>query len=406
MKVPRRRPRWSELRPLLRLEPPAVTPRARLARAHDVADLRRMARRRTPPAVFDYTEGAAGDEIASRRAEAAFARVEFVPHVLRDVSKIDTATTVLGRPSALPIAFGPTGFTRMMHHEGEAAVATAAERAGIPYALSTMGSTSIEAIADIAPGLDRWFQLYVWKDRAQSREFISRARESGYSTLVVTIDVTAQGNRLRDVRNGLTIPPSLTPRTLAGMARFPAWWFNKLTTEPLGFASMPRGDSRPLHEVIHSLFDPSVTFDDLDWLRAEWPGSLVVKGVLRPDDARELVRLGVDGLVVSSHGGRQLDRAVAPLDALPDVVEAVDGGAEVMLDGGVRNGADAVAAVALGARAVLVGRPYLYALMAGGEAGVDRLCDLLAADVRRTMALLGVDSVDQLSAESVRLRSR
>jgi len=401
----RRLPRWSELRPLLQMEPLGVGPAARVARAHDVADLRRIARRRTPRAAFDYVDGGATDEVSMRRARAAFDRVEFSPRVLRDVAAIDASTTILGRPASLPIGFGPTGFTRMMHHEGERGVAAAAARAGIPYALSTMGTTSIEELAAAAPKADLWFQLYMWRDRPLSRELIARAREAGYGALMLTVDVPVNGARLRDSRNGLTVPPSLSPRTLAGMARFPSWWFNKLTTEPLAFASLKPGSPSGVMELITSLFDPSVTFDDLEWMRAEWDGVLVVKGIQHPDDARRVVGMGADAVVVSNHGGRQLDRAVTPLEALPAVLDAVGDDAEVLLDGGVRSGADAVAAVALGARAVLLGRAYLYALMAGGEAGVDRLCALLEADVRRTMALLGCTSVDQLSSSGVRLRS-
>jgi L-lactate dehydrogenase (cytochrome) len=388
------------------MEPLGVGATARVARAHDVGDLRRIARRRTPRAAFDYVDGGATDEVSMRRAREAFDRVEFRPRVLRDVAAVDTSTTILGRRSALPIGFGPTGFTRMMQHEGETAIAAAAARAGIPYALSTMGTTSIEDLAAAAPKADLWFQLYMWRDRALSRDLIARAREAGYGALMLTVDVPVNGARLRDSRNGLTIPPSLSPRTLAGMARFPSWWLNKLTTEPLAFASLKPGSPSGVMELIASLFDPSVTFDDLEWMRAEWGGSLVVKGIQHADDARRVADLGADAVVVSNHGGRQLDRAVTPLEVLPEVLDAVGGDVEVLLDGGVRSGADAVAAVALGARAVLLGRAYLYALMAGGQAGVDRLCVLLEEDVRRTMGLLGVTSVDQLSSAMVRLRPR
>ncbi|MGH3355402.1 MAG: alpha-hydroxy acid oxidase [Nocardioidaceae bacterium] len=404
MATKRRLPRWSEVRPLLQMEPLGVGAAARVARAHDVADLRRMARRRTPRAAFDYVDGGATDEISMRRARDAFDRVEFRPRVLRDVADVDPSTTLLGRPVSMPVAFGPTGFTRMMQHEGEVAVAAAAERAGIPYALSTMGTTSIEDLAAAAPGADRWFQLYVWRDRGLSRELIARARAAGYSTLMLTVDVPVHGARLRDSRNGLTVPPSLSPRTLAGMARFPSWWLNKLTTEPLAFASLGPGSPQGVMDLIASLFDPAVTFDDIAWMREEWDGSLVVKGIQQADDARRVVDLGAEALVVSNHGGRQLDRAVTPLEVLPEVLDAVGGEVEVLLDGGVRSGSDALAAVAMGAKAVLLGRAYLYALMAGGEAGVDRLCVLLDEDVRRTLALLGATSIKELYPEMVRLR--
>lgn len=386
------------------MEPLGFGPAARVARAHDVEDLRRIARRRTPRAAFDYVDGGATDEVSMRRAREAFDRVEFRPRVLRDVAAVDTSTTVLGRRVSMPIGFGPTGFTRMMHHEGERGVAAAAGRAGVPYALSTMGTTSIEDLAAAAPKADLWFQLYVWRDRERSRELIARAREAGYGALMLTVDVPVNGARLRDSRNGLTVPPALSPRALAGMARFPSWWLNKLTTEPLAFASLAPGSPAGVMDLIASLFDPSVTFDDVGWIREQWDGALVVKGIQHADDARRVADLGADALVVSNHGGRQLDRAVTPLEVLPEVLDAVGDDAEVLLDGGVRSGGDAVAAVAMGARAVLLGRAYLYALMAGGEAGVDRLCVLLEDDVRRTMALLGATSVDQLSSQMVRLR--
>lgn len=404
MRTKRRFPRWSEVRPLLQMEPLGTGAAARVARAHDVADLRRVARRRTPRAAFDYVDGGATEELSMRRAREAFERVEFRPRVLRDVSAIDTSTTLLGRRIAMPVGFGPTGFTRMMQHEGELAVVAAAERAGIPYALSTMGTTSIEALAEAAKGADRWFQLYMWRDRERSRDLIARARTAGYTALMLTVDVPVNGARLRDFRNGFTVPPSLSPRTLAGMARFPSWWMNKLTTEPLAFASLGPGSPQGVMDLIASLFDPTVTFDDIAWVREEWDGPLVVKGVQRADDARRIVECGADAVVISNHGGRQLDRAVTPLEVLPEVLDEVGDDAEVLLDGGVRSGADAVAAVAMGAKAVLLGRAYLYGLMAGGEAGVDRVCTLLQDDVRRTMALLGVTSVGELSPEMVRLR--
>jgi L-lactate dehydrogenase (cytochrome) len=404
MATRRRLPRWSEVRPLLRMQPLGVGAQSRVARAHDVGDLRRIARRRTPRAAFDYVDGAATGEVSMRRSVEAFDRVEFRPRVLVDVSKVDTATTVLGRPAALPLGFGPTGFTRMMQHEGEFAVAAAAGRAGVPYALSTLGTTSIERLASAAPTTDLWFQLYVWRDRGLSRDLMVRAREAGYRALMLTVDVPVSGARLRDSRNGLTVPPALSPRALAGMARFPSWWIDKLTTEPLAFESISPDSTMGVMDIISSLFDPSVTFDDIAWVREVWDGPLLVKGVQHAHDARRIADLGVEAVVVSNHGGRQLDRAATPLELLPEVLDAVGDDAEVLVDGGVRSGADAVAAVAMGARAVLLGRAYLYALMAGGEAGVDRLCTLLEEDVRRTMALLGATSVDQLGPEMVRLR--
>jgi L-lactate dehydrogenase (cytochrome) len=398
--VARRMPRWSELAPLVR---PRTGGGGPVDRAVTVGDLREIARRRVPRAVFDYTDGAAGAEISLRRSRGAFERVEFRPSVLRDVSVVDTTTTLLGRPSSLPFGFAPTGFTRLMHTEGEAAVARVAARAGVPYALSTMGTTSMEALAESAPDARRWFQLYLWRDREVSRGLVQRARACGYEALVLTVDVPAAGPRLRDVRNGFSIPPALTLRTVGNAAVHPRWWVDLLTTEPLTFASLQSWGGT-IAELVDRLFEPSATVGDVRALRDDWSGPLVVKGVLSADDARAVVDAGADAVVVSNHGGRQLDRAPTPLEALPAVVAAVGDRAEVYLDGGVMDGADVVAAVALGARACFVGRAYLYGLMAGGERGVQRVADILARDITRTLQLLGVGSVAELTPDRVRLR--
>jgi L-lactate dehydrogenase (cytochrome) len=400
----RRLPRWSELEQLVRFRRPELNGRQRrLARAYTIEDLRTAARRRVPRSVFDYVDGAAEQEISLRRARSAFERVEFHPRVLRNVARIDTSAQVLGAPATLPLVLAPTGFTRMMNHEGEIAVARAAARAGVPYVLSTMGTTSLEQVRACAPTARQWFQLYVWQDRASSEVLIGRAADAAYEALVLTVDTPVGGARLRDVRNGLTIPPSLTVRTLAGMAVRPGWWFNVLTTEPLEFAAMSNFDGT-VEQLIARMFDPTVTIDDFRWLRDRWRTKLVVKGVQSVEDARVLADLGADAIVVSNHGGRQLDRTRPPLELLPDVVEAVGDRCEVLVDTGVRSGADLVAARALGASAAMVGRAYLYGLMAAGEPGVDRALDILRTEFTRTMQLLGVLSSDQLGAEHVSLR--
>ncbi|HEY0485825.1 MAG TPA: alpha-hydroxy acid oxidase [Mycobacteriales bacterium] len=400
----RRLPRRSELAPLLRVRRlPGDRTDRRLARAVTIADLREAARRRTPRAVFDYTDGGASAEVSLARSREAYGRVEFVPSVLRDVSTVDATTALLGRPSALPLVFAPTGFTRMMHHEGEAAVGRAAWRAGIPYALSTMGTTSPEELAVAAPGARRWFQLYLWRDREASRALVGRAAAAGYEALVLTVDTPVAGPRLRDVHNGLTIPPSLTLRTIADAALHPAWWVNLLTTPPLEFASFRSFDGT-VGQLADRLFDPAATIADVRWLREAWTGPLVVKGVQTVEDACAVVDAGVDAVVVSNHGGRQLDRAPTPLEQLPAIAAAVGGRAEVYVDGGITSGADVVAAVALGARAALVGRAYLYGLMAGGERGVDRAAEILRQEVVRTMQLLGATTVADLRGR-VRLRA-
>ncbi len=401
----RQRPRWSELRDLIQLEAPGLGAEARVARAASVPDLRLIAKRRTPRAVFDYTDGAAGqDETALKRARAAFGRVELIPEVLRDVSEVDASTTILGRPSALPLAFAPTGFTRVMGTQGEIAVGNVAKRIGIPHALSTMGTTSIENLASAVGEANRWFQLYVWRDRAASQALVERAKAAGYTTLVLTVDTHVSGDRMRDVRNGFTTPPALTAKTLADMALHPSWWFDMLTTEPLRFANMV-GERGSVSDMVGRILDPALSFDDLDWLRGIWDGPLVVKGIMTAKGARQVVERGADGVIVSNHGGRQLVQAPTPLEQLPSIVEEVGDRAEVLLDGGILDGGDVVAAVAMGATACLVARAYLYGLMAGGEAGVQRAADLLGDGIRRTMALMGATSVSDLTPEHVRMRS-
>ena len=400
-RVRRRLPRWSELRPLVGVRAPALGREAKLAAAATIPDLRRLARRRAPRSVFDYVDGAAETETSLRRAREAFRRTEFRPHVLRDVAQVDLSRAILGQRAALPMVLAPTGFTRMMHTAGEPAVVRAAATAGVPYALSTMGTTTPENVQAAAPKARRWFQLYVWQDRDATESLLARARESDFETLVLTVDTAVAGARLRDVRNGLTIPPQLTLSTLADMALHPAWWADLLTTEPLEFASLTGFDGT-VAELVNAMFDPGVTFGDLGWLRERWEGPLVVKGIQTAEDARICLDHGADALVVSNHGGRQLDRAPTPLLELPGVVE-VAGGREVYLDGGVLSGADVVVAVAAGATAVLVGRSYLYGLMAGGEAGVRRALSILETELTRTLQLLGVPSVDDLTPDHVRL---
>ncbi len=397
--IVRRLPKWAELAPMVQLDRPVLRHRAhQVQQAATVADLRVLASRRVPRAVFDYTDGGAEGEVSLRRARAAYDDVEFHPRVLRGLGEIDTSTTLWGRRTTMPLALAPTGFTRMMHHEGERAVVRAAMAAGIPYTLSTMGTVSVEDIAREAPDADRWFQLYLWRDRVQSTELVQRAAAAGYRTLMLTADTPVAGRRLRDVRNGLTIPPALRLRTLADMSMHPHWWANLLSTDPLEFASL-RETGGTVADLVDRMFDATITVDDLGWLREVWPGRIVVKGVLSPHDAREFVAAGADGVVVSNHGGRQLDRAVTPLVALPEIVQAVGSRAAVLIDGGVSDGADIVSAVAQGADAVLIGRAYLYGLMAGGEAGVSRVLQILAEGMARTMTLLGVSSVAQLTPD-------
>lgn len=401
----RRLPRWRDVQPLMGdIRPRFDRTQALLDRCASVADVRALARRRVPRAVFDYTDGAAGqDEASLRRARHAFSRVEFQPRVLQDVRSVDMSTSILDERASLPLIFSPTGFTRMMHYAGEPAVARVAERMGVPYGLSTLGTTSVEELAAEVPGVRRWFQLYLMTDRGYGVELVDRAQSAGYDTIILTVDTPVAGRRHRDVRNGLTIPPQLTARTLADMAVHPRWWLNLLTTEPLSFATLTSTEGT-VADLIGRVFDPGITIADLDWLRSVWSGRLVVKGIQTVDDAVLVADHGADAVILSTHGGRQLERAPVPFEILPRVREALDPRVEVFIDGGVLSGADVVAALCQGATAVGVGRAYLYGLMAGGEAGVQRVADLLAEEIASTMALLGRTSIAALGPDCLRLR--
>ena len=397
----RRFPRPRDFVPLLRFRRPVLSPtQRRLERALTIWDLRKVAKRRTPRAAFDYTDGAADAELSLARARQAFCDITFHPAILRDVSVVDTSVEVLGARSALPFGIAPTGFTRMMQSEGEIAGATAAAAAGIPYTLSTMGTTAIEDVAAAAHDGRNWFQLYMWKDRDRSMALVDRAAAAGFDTLLVTVDVPVAGARLRDVRNGMTIPPTLSPRTVLNAIPRPAWWFNFLTTEPLAFASLDAW-SGTVADLLDTMFDPTVTFEDLAWIKDQWPGKLVVKGVQNVDDAIKLADLGVDAVLLSNHGGRQLDRAPVPFHLLPEVKAAVGSQLEVHVDTGIMSGQDIVAAIAMGADFTLIGRAYLYGLMAGGRRGVDRAIQILDTDIQRTMRLLGVTATTELNPDHV-----
>ncbi|MBF6220637.1 alpha-hydroxy-acid oxidizing protein [Nocardia abscessus] len=394
-------PRPRDLAPLLQFRKPRLNAtRRRLDAALTIEDLRRIAERRTPRAAFDYTDGAAEAEISLGRARQAFLDIEFHPAILRDVSKVTTGWEVLGGPVSLPFGIAPTGFTRMMQTAGEYAGARVAGRAGIPFSLSTMGTASIEDVAAANPNGRNWFQLYMWKDRDRSMALVERAAAAGFDTLLVTVDVPVAGARLRDTRNGMAIPPALTPATVLDALPRPRWWIDFLTTEPLAFASLDRW-SGTVAELLDSMFDPTVNFEDLAWIRDQWPGKVVVKGIQTLADARAVVDVGVDGIVLSNHGGRQLDRAPVPFHLLPEVAAELGRDTEIVLDTGIMSGADIVASIALGARFTLIGRAYLYGLMAGGEAGVSRAVEILAGQVERTMRLLGVTCLEELTPRHV-----
>lgn len=389
-------PRPSDFADLLRFRTPNLkTTSRRLAKAQTISDLRDIAKRVTPRAPFDYTDGAAEEELSSQRARQAFRDIEFHPSVLRDVANIDTSCRVADGPSSLPFGIAPTGFTRMMHSSGECAGAAAAGAAGIPFSLSTVGTATPEQVAEANSAGRNWFQLYMWKDRDRSTELLQRAAANGFDTLLLTVDVPVAGARLRDRYNGLTIPPSLTARTVLKAIPKVRWWFDFLTTEPMGFSSFDHWDGT-VAELLDAMFDPTVGYDDLTWIKDQWPGPVIVKGIQTVADARRCADLGVDGIVLSNHGGRQLDRAPVPFHLLPRVTHELGDEVEILLDTGIMSGADIVASVALGARFTLVGRAYLYGLMAGGRPGVVRAIDILSDEIVRTMKLLGVKSIDEL----------
>ncbi len=404
MYMKRQFPKWRSIKPLLGWTWPRFSRRdKKLDRCVTVGDLRSLARKRVPRAVFDYVDGGANEEISINRTRRAFARVEFRPLILRDVSNVDVTTTILGERSSLPIIFAPTGYTRMMHYQGEFAVASVALKENLVYSLSTMGTVSIEELANAIPDVRRWFQLYMWSDRARSLEMINRAKSAGYSALILTVDTAVPGQHNRDVRNGLTIPPKIGFRTFLNMSTKVKWWFNLLTTPPLKFATVQSEGLSPA-DAAAKVFDSSVSFEDIVWLQSIWTGAIIVKGVQSVEDAVKLAELGVDAIVISNHGGRQLDGGTVPLEILPEIAAAVGGKMQVFLDGGIMSGKDVLAAIGLGADAVLIGRAYLYAAMAAGGAGVEKMISIMTKEIEATLALNGATSVDAFTSKFVRLR--
>jgi L-lactate dehydrogenase (cytochrome) len=399
--VQRQLPKVGELLELMQFKKPELDARKRrLDAALTINDLRTIAKRRTPKAAFDYTDGAAEGELSLDRARRAFEDVEFHPDILRPANEVDTSCEILGGPSALPFGIAPTGFTRLMQTEGETAGASAAAAAGIPFTLSTLGTTSIEGVKAANPVGRNWFQLYVMKQREISYGLVERAAKAGFDTLQFTVDTPIAGARLRDKRNGFSIPPQLTVGTIVNAIPRPWWWYDFLTTPKLEFASLSTTGGT-VGELLNAAMDPTISYEDLDVIRGMWPGKLVVKGVQNVQDAARLVDLGVDGIVLSNHGGRQLDRAPIPFRLLPHVVREVGKDATVMVDTGIMNGADIVASIALGAKFTLIGRAYLYGLMAGGRQGVDRTIAILRSEIERTMTLLGVSSLAELEPRHV-----
>ena len=378
---------------------------ATLERCVNIAELRALARRRVPRVVFDYADGAAGDELTAARNQADLRRLAVVPHILTGAVDIDVSTTVLGQPVEVPLLGAPTGMTGIVHHDGEIGMARAVHGAGSVYVLSSVGSRTIEEVAEQSPG-PKWFQLYVSRDRGYVRELVGRARAAGYLALVLTVDVQQSGARERDLRNGFTLPPRLTAQALVQGVVRPRWTIDFVRrASGSGFLSeigerSVRGGGAAVSfaDSINRQFDPHLSWSDISWLQEQWDGPIVLKGVLRAQDAQQAARIGVAGVIVSNHGGRQLDQAPSSIAALPAVVEAVGSEIEVYMDGGIRRGVDIVKALALGARACLAGRALAYGLGAGGAAGAARAMNLLVAELRLAMVLAGCGSVRELDS--------
>ncbi|HLX48578.1 MAG TPA: alpha-hydroxy acid oxidase [Streptosporangiaceae bacterium] len=375
-----------------------LSPEGQVARAGTIAEIRAIAKRRVPRVVFDYVDGGAGDEVTLRRNTAELRATELCPRVLVDVSDVDTATTVLGEPVALPLLSAPMGLTGLMHPAAEAAIARVMHEAGSVSVLAAMASCSIEEVAAAAPG-PLWFQAYIWRDRGLVADVLRRAQAAGMSVLVLTLDVPCSSNRDRDRRNGFSIPPRVTLAALAGGVLHPGWSASFVRNPRIRWGNLPPEGgmaAATFSAQTNMQFDPSATWDEIGWFRDRWDGRLVVKGILHPEDARQAVRLGAEAVIVSNHGGRQLDGAPAAIRALPTVTDAVAGDAEVYFDSGIRRGADIVKALALGARACLTGRALAYGLGAAGEAGARRALEILRRELRIVLALTGCPSVQKL----------
>jgi L-lactate dehydrogenase (cytochrome) len=379
---------------------------SRLDNALNIAELKKIAARKLPAPLFNYIDGGADDEGSRFGNLRAFDSVKLIPEYLVDVSDIDTSTSILGQPIEWPVFCSPTGMSRLFHHEGEQAVAKAAQASGTYYSLSTLGSTTIEDVAAVNNG-PKCFQIYVLRDRGLTREFIQRCKDAGFTSLALTVDVPVQGNRERELRYGFTVPPKLKPSTFLGMARKPAWCFNHLVRPGVRFENIvhkvPSGRKNvtSLMNFIGEQMDPSVDWDDMAWMIDEWGGPFAIKGILSPADAVRAAEVGCSAIMISNHGGRQLDESIYCFDALPGIVEAVGDRCEVILDGGVRRGTDVVKALAMGADACSIGRPYLYGLAAGGEAGVSRALQLLRDEVQRAMGLMGCRSIADIAPKHV-----
>ena len=379
-----------------------------LSGCHSIADLRRAAKRRLPKAVFDYMDGAAEDEVTRYYNQADFGRYELLPRFLVDVKNVDMSTSVLGANIGVPFILAPTGMSRLFHHTGEKAVARAAHKARTMYSLSSVATTSIEDVASVSKG-PKMLQLYVWRDREILKDFIRRAKASGYTALCLTVDLPMAGQRERDLKNGFTVPPQIRLSNILDTMLRPDWLCDFLTSPRMMLENVRDhaagvGDLFSVIDYTTAQFDPSLTWDDMAWMIQEWGGPFAIKGILSLDDARRAVETGVSALILSNHGGRQLDHAASPISVLPEIADALGDRVEIILDGGIRRGTDVIKALSLGATAVMIGRAYLFGLGAGGEAGVDRALQLLSAEIKRNLMLIGCASVKQLGRKYLRIK--
>lgn len=372
----------------------------------NIEDLRKIARRKLPAPLFNYIDGGSDDESNVLGNVDAFNSAKLIPEYLIDVANIDLSTKVLGREISMPLFLSPTGMTRLFHHDGETAVSKAAADAGTYYSLSTVGATTIEDVAAASSG-PKCFQIYVMKDRGLTREFIQRCKDAKFDSLALTVDLPVASNRERELRYGFTMPPKLNLAGIAGFAARPRWVYNALTHPKAQLANVahkiPDGSSKStsLIEYIAKQFDSSVTWDDMEWMMSEWGGPFAIKGILSPADARKAVNAGVSAIMVSNHGGRQLDGALSAFEALGPIVDEVSGECEIICDGGIRRGTHVLKALARGATACSMGRPYLFGLAAGGQAGVAKAIELLRAEIETNMGLLGCTSIDQVSGKHI-----
>jgi len=379
---------------------------SRLDKVLNIEDLRKMARKRLPAPLFNYIDGGSDDESNVYGNVQAFDTARLVPEYLVDVANIDLSAKVLGCEISMPLFLAPTGMSRLFHHDGETAVCKAAAAAGTYYSLSTVGATSIEDIGAAAHG-PKCFQIYVMKDRGLTREFIQRCKDANFDSLALTVDIPVAGNRERELRYGFTMPPKLNLAGIAGFAARPGWVYSALTHPRAKLANVahkiPEGSSQStsLMEYITKQFDPSVTWDDMEWMISEWGRPFAIKGILSPVDARKAVDVGVSAIMVSNHGGRQLDGALSAFEALGPIVDAVGGECEIICDGGIRRGTHVLKALARGATACSIGRPYLFGLAAAGQAGVAKALELLNAEIKRDMGLLGCRNVGEISSKHI-----